>query len=291
MLRLLPKRISFPVSMLPRVLLSSLTEIRLRLDSPVSLTSSGRNLFVDPNGKICRIEQSIKATEDELRQTVAELTSYSMYAYDDTVRNGFIPVGGGARAGICGEAVRDGEKVMGFRKIYSINIRIPRFIPDFAEKLADYYRENGLCSTLVLSAPAGGKTTFLRSIAYLLAHGAYPRQFRVGIVDERCEIFLPDRMSALIDCVSDIPKAKGIELLTRSMSPEVIICDELSEGESGAVTETQNSGVYLIASAHAPDVSLALKRPFIRKMCENGIFPLFVTIKSEDGYEYDIHRA
>ena len=66
-----------------------------------------------------------------------------------------------------------------------------------------------------------GKTTFLRSIAYLLASGNYPQPRRVGIADERCELFLPDKMGALIDCVRDMPKAAGIELLTRSMSPEV----------------------------------------------------------------------
>lgn len=117
----------------------------------------------------------------------------------------------------------------------------------------------------MLSPPAAGKTTFLRSIAYLLASGNYPQPRRVGIADERCELFLPDKMGALIDCVRDMPKAAGIELLTRSMSPEVIVCDELAESESAAVAETQNSGVCLIASAHAPDYAGAMRRPVFEK--------------------------
>ena len=171
------------------------------------------------HGKVCRIESALRADEDDLRATLAELTAYSMYAYDDTVRSGFIPIEGGARAGVCGEAVRTDGRVTGFRRIYSINIRIPRFLPDFARGLAEHYKAHGLCSALVLSPPAAGKTTFLRSIALLLAAGNYPQPRRGGSADERGELFLPDKMGALIDCVRDMPKAAGIELLTRSMSP------------------------------------------------------------------------
>ena len=207
----------------------------------------------------------------------------------DTVRSGFIPIEGGARAGVCGEAVRTDGRVTGFRRIYSINIRIPRFLPDFARGLAEHYKAHGLCSALVLSPPAAGKTTFLRSIAYLLASGNYPQPRRVGIADERCELFLPDKMGALIDCVRDMPKAAGIELLTRSMSPEVIVCDELAESESAAVAETQNSGVCLIASAHAPDYAGAMRRPFLKRLCDNGIFELFVLLHAEEGYRFDLY--
>ena len=241
------------------------------------------------HGKVCRIESALRADEDDLRATLAELTAYSMYAYDDTVRSGFIPIEGGARAGVCGEAVRTDGRVTGFRRIYSINIRIPRFLPDFARGLAEHYKAHGLCSALVLSPPAAGKTTFLRSIAYLLASGNYPQPRRVGIADERCELFLPDKMGALIDCVRDMPKAAGIELLTRSMSPEVIVCDELAESESAAVAETQNSGVCLIASAHAPDYAGAMRRPFLKRLCDNGIFELFVLLHAEEGYRYDLY--
>ena len=214
-LRFLPRRLAFPLSLLPRAVAASVTEVRLRLNAPLSLSLNGRNLFVDEHGKVCRIESALRADEDDLRATLAELTAYSMYAYDDTVRSGFIPIEGGARAGVCGEAVRTDGRVTGFRRIYSINIRIPRFLPDFARGLAEHYKAHGLCSALVLSPPAAGKTTFLRSIAYLLASGNYPQPRRVGIADERCELFLPDKMGALIDCVRDMPKAAGIELLTR----------------------------------------------------------------------------
>ena len=208
-LRFLPRRLAFPLSLLPRAVAASVTEVRLRLNAPLSLSLNGRNLFVDEHGKVCRIESALRADEDDLRATLAELTAYSMYAYDDTVRSGFIPIEGGARAGVCGEAVRTDGRVTGFRRIYSINIRIPRFLPDFARGLAEHYKAHGLCSALVLSPPAAGKTTFLRSIAYLLASGNYPQPRRVGIADERCELFLPDKMGALIDCVRDMPKAAG----------------------------------------------------------------------------------
>ena len=136
----MPRRIAFPLSLLPRAVASSVTEVRLRLNAPLSLSVNGRNLFVNEHGKVCRIESALHADEDDLRATLAELTAYSMYAYDDTVRNGFIPIEGGARAGVCGEAVRADGHVTGFRRIYSINIRIPRFLPDFAANLAEHYK-------------------------------------------------------------------------------------------------------------------------------------------------------
>ena len=89
--------------------------------------------------------------------------------------------------------------------------------------------------------------------------------------------------------LSGAPKAAGIELLTRSMSPEVIVCDELAESESAAVAETQNSGVCLIASAHAPDYAGAMRRPFLKRLCDNGIFELFVLLRAEEGYRYDLY--
>lgn len=73
------------------------------------------------------------------------------------------------------------------------------------------------------------------------------------------------------------------------MSPEVIVCDELTETEAAAVAETQNSGVYLIASAHAPDYAGAMRRPFLKRLCDNGIFALFVLLTSEGGYRYDLY--
>jgi stage III sporulation protein AA len=157
--------------------------------------------------------------------------------------------------------------------------------------LIKYYAREGLCGTLVYSPPAMGKTTFLRSAAYLLAEGRNIRPYRVGIVDERCEIYIRGIADGLIDVVTNCPKAYAIELLCRTMSPEVIICDEIGSGEQDAVINAQNTGVHLIASAHGDSIAGLRRRPFINKMLEAGLFDTAVKLNAdEDGFHCDIER-
>lgn len=253
-LRFLPRRLAFPLSLLPRAVAASVTEVRLRLNAPLSLSLNGRNLFVDEHGKVCRIESALRADEDDLRATLAELTAYSMYAYDDTVRSGFIPIEGGARAGVCGEAVRtDGPRD-----------RLP----------ADLFDQHPHPALPARLRARPGRA--LQGPRALLGAGAFPAgggqddlpaQHRVSFGVGELPAAAPRRhrrralraVSARQNgrahrlCAGYAEGRAGIELLTRSMSPEVIVCDELAESESAAVAETQNSGVCLIASAHAPD--------------------------------------
>lgn len=188
--RYLPARISRLVSSLPPALLRDLTEVRLRTDAPLSLTVKGKNLFIDPEGRPCKAKNSVRTGKAELEECIALLTRGSLYTYDDTIKQGYIPIEGGGRAGISGDAVVKEGKVSGFKQIRSVNLRIQRHIPGFASPLIRFFAEEGLCGTLIYAPPAAGKTTFLRSAAYLLAEGTGIRAHRVGIADERGELFI-----------------------------------------------------------------------------------------------------
>lgn len=280
----LPLRISCAVHLLPQEILLAANEIRIRKHAPVSVTVGNKNLLFDENGSPCHISRALRATDAELNECLSKLTNGSLYTCDEFVASGFIPLAEGGRAGVCGRANLRGGKMQGFAEIYSVNLRLHRFLPDAALPLANEFARRGVCGTIVCSPPALGKTTFLRSIAYLLSTGRAGECRRVGIADERCEISVGIANQGLTEIITGAPKVEAISILTRTMSPEVIICDELSATEADAVLESQNTGVALIASAHCIDPSGLKRRGRMKQLLENGVFPLCVMLGYDGRY-------
>lgn len=278
--RYLPTRISLAVHSLPENIYEHISEIRLRKNAPISVTVKQKNITFNEKGRPCTAESAMLATEAEINECVTRLTEGSRYKYDEYIAKGFIPLAEGGRAGVCGVA----NPLGGFLEISSVNLRVFRFLPSVAMPIIDHYRKNGICGALICSPPAFGKTTFLRSAAYLLSSGKYIEPKRVGIADERCEIAvgLPNR--GLIDVISSMPKADAMNILTRTMSPEMIICDEIGANEVDAVLEAQNTGVTLIASAHCGEDSGFLKRGRIKRLLDSGAFGICVMLGYNDGY-------
>ncbi len=275
--RYLPLRISRAVHLLPPEIFEALDEIRLRKGAAVSATAGQRNITFDENGVLCPIQKALKASAEEINECLLRLTESSRYTCDEFIAQGFIPLAEGGRAGVCGRS--DGKG--GFAEICSVSIRLHRLIPNAASPLVRYFSQNGICSALVCSPPAMGKTTFLRSAAYLLSGGTGIAPKRVCIADERCEIAAGTAVGGLCDILSGIPKAQAITMLTRTMSPEIIICDEISASEAEAVAEAQNTGVTLIASAHCESAGALLKRGRLKGLIESGVFSLFVTLNAD----------
>ena len=280
----LPIRLSRAVAALPEKVTNSLTEIRLRLDGPASVTSGGRNYTFTAEGRPCPPERALLCTETELQECVALLSRSSLYSFGDTVKNGYIPFGRGCRAGVCGEGIIKDGQTEGFRKIYGINLRLRRFIKDFGTEAARRVCENGLKGALVYSPPNCGKTTLLKSMARALSDGSLGRAFRVGLCDERNELYVPELTAGLVDAVCGIKKAAAATLLLRSMSPEILICDELTPDDASAMINAVNTGVCVIASAHAETERDLKSRPFIKSLIETGAFPLLIKIGADFRY-------
>ena len=207
--------------------------------------------------------------------------------YDEYLKKGFIPLANGGRAGVCGARANSG----GWAEIYSINLRIPRFVPNAAEELIRVFALQGIKSTLVCSPPATGKTTFLKSAAYLLSNGIGIAPARVGIADERGELLSGISDNGLIDPCLFLPKAQGIELLTRVMSPEIIVCDEISVSDAESVIEAHNCGVSLIASAHCENARDLLSRGRMKALADPELFPLCVILGLDGGYSCVIRKT
>ncbi len=282
--RYLPIGISCAVNRLPENIFNNITEIRLRRDAPISLSVGKRNVFFDSSGRICNLRNAVRASEREMQECLSKLTSGSLYTCDEYMAQGFIPLAEGGRAGVCGRSNRKN----GFAEITSINLRVYRFLPDVAKPLVDRLASDGLCNVLVCSPPAMGKTTFLRSAAYLLSAGKGIAPVRVGIADERCEIAVGIGSDGIADIVSSMPKAEAITLLTRTMSPEVIICDEISATEVDAVIEAQNTGVSLIASAHCESPRELMLRGRMSRLIDQKVFKLCVMLGNNGRFTCEI---
>jgi len=278
----LPARICSPALKLSKQFTSQVDEIRLRCGLPVSFTFRGENRFIDQFGRLCRLENALCAEREDIDECVAALTRSSVYTYEECIRLGYIPLDGGARAGVCGESVYSPDGARGIPRIDSVSLRVSRFVPEAARDLCRVLRRVGLRGTLVFSPPGGGKTTYLRSAAYLLASGT--NALRVGLADERNELFVPEMRGCLIDPVRGLPKANAIELLTRTMSPQVIICDEIGVSGAEELLAAQNSGVCLIASCHGNGFEEIMRRPQIALLVREKVFTQ--TVRLERGTSF-----
>lgn len=285
-LKYLPESISIPIASLGDEVLGAITELRLREGLPFSLSFGASQAFLSQNGLTNSVFGAKICTAAELEGCLERLLDGSLYSFEETMKNGYIPLPDGARAGVCGEFLftrGEGRLI----RTSSINIRISKLRREFGAKLCDHYKSHGLFDTLIVSPPAFGKTTLLKSVITLLSEGELGVPIKVGVVDSRKELFVPRMTRGTVDVLASCPKGFGISLLTRTMSPEVIVCDEVTAEELPSVLDARKSGVVFICSCHARSVDEALLKPYLRRLIEDGGFFVFVVIKS--GYEYEIN--
>jgi stage III sporulation protein AA len=228
----------------------------------------------------------------ELEETLGGMCGGSLYAYSDTINKGYLSLPDGVRVGVGGRASCRGREVIGVCEISALVIRIPHKTRTVGAQvcrlLREFKREKGV---LVYSPPGVGKTTLLRGVAKILSSGNEP--LRTVVIDTRGELsFAADSENMCLDILSGYPKALGIEIATRSLSAEVMICDEIGDLEEAmALVSSHNCGVPLIASAHAGNIDELLRRTSIRLLHEAEIFGAYVGITRADGgeFNYDVH--
>lgn len=286
-LRYIPKKFASPimkyVSANPAAA-PFISEIRLRLGALFSITAAGKNISIFNS-------ERIYCDSDDMSQTLGLLCEDSIHTYGDTMREGYILLDGGYRIGICGHARCEGNVLKSVYGITAISIRIPHGVYGICDDILPLLFTDGrINSALIYSPPGVGKTTLLRDIAVKL------RGRRISLIDTRGELFMEESMdNTLIDVLYGYPRAKGIEIATRTMSAEVIICDEIgSAEEASAILAAQNSGVPLIASAHADSLRSLFMRPNIKLLFEHGIFRYYIGLSRKAGgsaFEFEIYDA
>ena len=255
------------------------SEIRLRKDRQTVVCIGRRKLP-------CNYVMS----SDDIKSTVREMCLGSVYAFQNTIKQGYIPLSCGGRAGVVGDIV-DSKMDIAVESIIAINIRIPHHIRGVCAKVYDLFLS---CNEgiLIYSCPSVGKTTLLRDLAIELSRGKQP--LNVALIDSRRELddgFIPS--DCMIDTYSGYPKSLGIEIAARTMSSEVIICDEISYSEIESIKYTVLCSVPIIAAVHAKNKTELLARKDVRELIAMGAFRYVVGINRNDperSFAFEINK-
>ena len=239
-----------------------LQEIRLRAGRPVLLYMEGRELFLAGSGELTEREgQAVRMKGEELEELLSYVCSSSPYAYEGEISRGYLTLPGGHRMGLVGEAVLEKEgRIRNLKYISGMNIRISHEVKGAADRLLPWvYEGDRPLDTLILSPPGCGKTTLLRDLIRRISDGnRFAAGKTVGVVDERSEIagtfrgMAQNDVGMRTDVLDSCPKAEGMLLLLRSMSPDVIAVDELGgEEEIRCVRQALRCGCTVLATMHA----------------------------------------
>ena len=244
-------------------------------------------------------ERSLEAivTSEELETLCDIAAEFSRYASMETLKQGFLPVRGGFRVGLCGSAVMKDGAVTNLKQISSAVIRISREQRGIARDIAPrLFREGRFCSTLLLSPPGGGKTTLLRDLVRQLSGGEGVPPQRIALMDERGEVAVMYRgqpqmdVGPRTDVLDGCPKALAIPMALRAMNPQIIAVDEITVREDlQAMAQAAGCGVALLATIHAASVAELEQKPLYRELLANRVFQRAVLIRvTPEGRAYTV---
>ncbi|MFR9193981.1 MAG: ATPase, T2SS/T4P/T4SS family [Ruminococcus sp.] len=225
------------------------------------------------------IQNVLRCLPQQVRSRIQQLTPSEQAQIQEIrlraeIAEGFVTIAGGNRVGIAGSAVYREGKLVQMRHISGLNFRVSHAVTGCAEPLFRQICPERPSSLLLAGAVGSGKTTMLRDLCRLL--GA---SWRLTLVDERSEIAavhhgVPQYDVGLhTDVLDGFPRAEGLLTALRVLTPEVLVCDEIStEADAQAILRIHGSGVPVVASAHGTSLEDLERRLALKQLLDKGVF-------------------
>lgn len=265
--------------------MSGVYEIRIRAEKPIYINYFGE--YIPLRDKTSEIIYSDKKLIDYI---ITRATEMSVYRYNSQIKEGFITTSKGVRIGIAGEIVEtETSEVRTIKNPSSLVLRIPHEIKNCANEVMPYIMDcHGVHSSLIISPPGCGKTTFIRDIARALTQTE--KINNILVVDERFEIAGGENgaprmdVGLTTDIISGGTKTFAFNGGIRSLRPDVIITDEIgTKSDAIAIKQASLSGVKVIATAHAENEQELRKRNNFIDLFESEIFERIIVLSSRNG--------
>lgn len=266
-----------------------LQEIRLRCNRPVLVVLDGKEWFFTEKGTLSLEEcRAYRAGAGELKKIMERACDYSGYAFEEEIKRGYVTIAGGHRIGLAGRAVLGNGCIQTIKYISALNIRIAHGIQGCAGKVEDYvYLHGRPCHVLIISPPGCGKTTLLRDMIRMYSNGTENAPgVTVGVVDERSEIGGTYRetqtcdLGIRTDVLDGCPKAFGVEMLLRSMSPKVLALDEIGTEDVSSLEQALRCGCKVLATLHGDGLSDFKEKPGFQRLVEEKVFDRYIFLEA-----------
>lgn len=276
---------------IPKDIFKTIQEIHLRIGRPLIISAGPREYGISYEG-LCQIDVGYQVTGQDIESMMKFLSSFSFYALDDEIRQGFITIEGGHRIGIVGKVVVEKDRIKTIKHISALNMRIAHQVLGCSSKVLPYIvTRDRVHHTLIVSPPKCGKTTLLRDMIRQLSNGySGYGPYTVGVVDERSEIAgcykgVPQNdVGMRTDVLDGCAKVEGMRMLLRAMAPDIIAVDEISsEKDMMAVEEVLGAGVTIVCTTHGLDLNDCMKKPVLRRMLDNKLFEKVVVLSNRGG--------
>ena len=278
----LPGRLRAPLSRAVPFFESEAQEIIFRAGRPSVIECGATRYYLTENGVLTAFRQEqdlLITTISDIREILKSICEYSVYARQNELNSGFITIENGVRVGVCGTAVTGENGIVNIKDITTLSFRVTAEYRGIAKPFLDLIDPLG--GVLLCGPPCSGKTTMIRDMARLLSE-----KHKVSIIDERNEIAatvngMHSFDIGLCDILVYMKKSDGVIHALRSLSPDIIVCDELGNAhDAELLLEAMRCGTAFIATVHAQSIDDLRCRRATAAILDSGAFR-YVAILSD----------